>query len=108
MKKEKNIFSIVLMAIGALLPGLAAGQQDSIRSFNLDEVVVTATKFPKNKNETGKVVTVIGSDILRQSVGKDLSQLLNEQAGLVINAYSNPGKDKSVYLRGQKASTPSF
>ena len=104
MKKEKNIFSIVLMAIGALLPGLAAGQQDSIRSFNLDEVVVTATKFPKNKNETGKVVTVIGSDILRQSVGKDLSQLLNEQAGLVINgAYSNPGKDKSVYLRGAKS-----
>ena len=49
------------------------------------------------------MVTVIGSDILRQSVGKDLSQLLNEQAGLVINAaYPIRAKTNRFYLRGQK------
>ena len=68
---------------------------------SLDEVVITATKFPKKQSETGKVVTVITNAQLERSAGKDLSQLLNEQAGLIINgANSNPGKDKSVFLRG--------
>jgi vitamin B12 transporter len=72
---------------------------DSTKS--MDEVVITATKFPKRQSETGKVVTVITNAQLQRSSGKDLSQLLNEQAGLVINgANSNPGKDKSVFLRG--------
>lgn len=67
----------------------------------LDEVLITATKFPKKQSETGKVVTVITNAQLQKSTGKDLSQLLNEQAGLIINgANSNPGKDKSVFLRG--------
>ena len=72
---------------------------DSTKS--MDEVVITATKFPKRQSETGKVVTVITNAQLQRSTGKDLSQLLNEQAGLIINgANSNPGKDKSVFLRG--------
>ena len=74
--------------------------QDSTKK-TLDEVVVTATKFPIKQSQTGKVLTVITSAQLQRSAGKDLSQLLNEQAGLVINgANSNTGKDKSVFLRG--------
>lgn len=73
-------------------------------AFNLlNEVVVTATKFPKKTSETGKVVTVINKATLERSIGKDLAQVLTEQAGLIINgAMSNPGKDKSVFLRGAK------
>ena len=74
--------------------------QDSTKK-TLDEVVVTATKFPIKQSQTGKVLTVITSAQLQRSAGKDLSQLLNEQAGLIINgANSNTGKDKSVFLRG--------
>ena len=74
--------------------------QDSTKK-TLDEVVVTATKFPIKQSQTGKVLSVITSAQLQRSAGKDLSQLLNEQAGLIINgANSNTGKDKSVFLRG--------
>lgn len=104
MKKEKRVWAIALIALGWLFPQLVNGQQDSVKSFNLDEVVVTATKFPKSRSETGKVLTVINEEELQRNVGKDLSQLLNEQVGLVINgANSNPGKDKAVYLRGAKS-----
>lgn len=76
-------------------------QEDSTRATSLNEVVVTATRFPKKVSETGKVVTVINKQDIERSNGKDMAQLLSEQAGLLINgAYSNPGKDKSVYLRG--------
>ena len=75
--------------------------QDSTK--NLDEVIITANKFPYKSSLTGKVLTVITREQLEKSGGKDLSQVLTEQAGLFINgANSNPGKDKSVYLRGAK------
>lgn len=68
---------------------------------NLDEVVITATKFPVKTSITGKVLTVISKEQIERSGGKDLSQLLTEQAGIYISgANSNAGKDKSLYLRG--------
>jgi vitamin B12 transporter len=77
--------------------------QDSLKTNQLDEVVVTATKYAKKASETGKVVTVITREQLDESQGKDLAQLLNEQAGIsVTGANSNPGKDKAIYLRGAK------
>jgi vitamin B12 transporter len=101
MKKEIKVWAMTLIAFWLWVPNQTMAQQDSLSSTTLREVVVTATKFPKNVLETGKVLTVIDEEQLSRSAGKDLSQLLNEQVGLVINgANSNPGKDKSVFLRG--------
>ncbi len=68
---------------------------------SIDEVVITATKYPVKTSVTGKVMTVITKEQIERSGGKDLSQLLTEQAGIYIGgANSNAGKDKSLYLRG--------
>lgn len=101
MKKEIKVWAITLIACWLWAPTLTMAQQDSLSITTLREVVVTATRFPKNVSETGKVLTIIDEEQLSRSAGKDLSQLLNEQVGLVINgANSNPAKDKSVFLRG--------
>lgn len=101
MKKERKVWAFFIV-LGWLVPDLQA-QQDTVRALQLDTVVITATKYPKNKSETGKVLTIIDRGQLNRSAGKDLSQVLNEQVGLVVNgANSNPGKDKSVYLQGAK------
>lgn len=101
MKKERNVWAITSIVLWWLAPNIMQAQQDSIATLNLSEVVVTATRFHKNQSETGKVLTVISREQLEQSAGKDLSQVLNQQVGLVVNgANSNPGKDKSLYLRG--------
>lgn len=103
MKKEKKVWAITLIACWFLATNHTNAQSDST-SRPLDAVVVTATKFEKPVIETGKVLVVIDRDQLDRSSGKDLSQVLNEQAGLIINgATSNPGKDKSVYLQGAKS-----
>lgn len=89
---------------GFILQQLTATAQDSARVKNLEEVVVTATKFPKKISQTGKVVRVITAVEIERSRGKTLSELLNEQAGIiVIGSNSNPGKDKSLSLRGAGA-----
>ncbi len=101
MKKEKSVWVITIMTFWLWAPKQIQAQTDSLSTTSLREVVVTATKFSKPVTETGKVVTVIDEKTIAQSRGKDLAQLLNEQAGLIVaGANSNPGKDKSVYLRG--------
>jgi vitamin B12 transporter len=93
-----------LLSAAALLAVTGALAQETASKKVLDEVVVTATKYPLKTSQTGKVITVITHEQLDRSTGKDLAQLLNEQAGISVNgANSNPGKDKSIYLRGAKA-----
>ncbi len=103
MKKEKKVWAITLIALWFAAPVKTSAQSDSTSHF-LNEVVVTATKFDKSVNETGKVLITIDLEQLSRSSGKDLPQVLNEQAGLIVNgATSNPGKDKSVFLQGAKS-----
>ncbi|MEP7280217.1 MAG: TonB-dependent receptor [Bacteroidota bacterium] len=75
--------------------------QDSSQAKQLDEVVVTANKFPQKLSSTGKVLTVIGRDQLERTTGRTLAQVLNEQAGLIVNGAQSPlGTNQTVYMRG--------
>ncbi len=92
----RKFFVVAAIMIGSHLHG----QQDTSL---LDVVVITANKYPNKTSLTGKVVTIITRQQLEHSGGKDLSQILTEQAGIYIGgANSNAGKDKSLYLRGAK------
>lgn len=96
---KRNIYTP--FAFGLLVIGQAAFAQDSARVSQLNTVVVTATKFAKKQSETGKVLTVISREQMDRNIGRTVSDVLNEQAGIVINgAGSNPGKNKELYFRG--------
>ena len=82
-----------------LFRSLLYAQDSSVNQ--LDEVVVTANKFEQKQSTTGKVITVINKELIEKSSGKTLTQLLNEQAGIVINgALNNQGTVQTVYTRG--------
>jgi vitamin B12 transporter len=101
MKKERKVWAMTLIVLWWWAPSQIKAQQDSIKSYNLDYVTITATKFPKNVNETAKVLTIIDEEQIARSAGKDVSQLLNEQVGIVITgANSTPGKEKGLFLQG--------
>ncbi len=94
---NKNIFTLALLAITFA----AHAQKDTLSGKPLDELTVTANKVEQKQNTTGKVVTVITKEQIERSGGKTVSQLLNEQAGVVINgAYNAPGSVQTVYMRG--------
>src|SRR4051812_12865600 len=79
-------------------------QDTSIAKQQLDEVVITATKFPIKQSLTGKVVTVITKEQLAKSSGRTISELLNREAGIYINGADNPlGTNQDVYMRGASA-----
>ena len=81
------------------LPFLLLAQDTSYNQLN--EVVTTANKFEQKQSTTGKVITVINKELIDKSAGKTLMQLLNEQAGIIINgALNNQGSVQTVYMRG--------
>ncbi len=95
---KKKIF----IAAAVLFSSLVYAQQDSTK--NLDEVVVTATKFPIKQSLTGKVVTVIDQQQLLRNSGKSLTEMLNTQTGIIVNGSSNIlGTNQDVYVRGAAA-----
>ena len=92
----KRKFFIVAAAI---ISNHSIAQTDSAKT--LQEVTVTANKFEQKQSNTGKLVSIITREQIERSGGKDFAQLLTEQTGIVVNgAVSNPGKDKSLFLRG--------
>ncbi|GAB3904748.1 TonB-dependent receptor plug domain-containing protein [Mucilaginibacter boryungensis] len=99
MKKNDVIVAAGLGLVQLALLSAAARAQDTSRV--LQDVVITATKADQKQSQTGKVVTVISRQELQRSSGKSVSQLLAEQAGIMVNgSNANPGLNKSVYLRG--------
>ncbi len=95
---KKKIF----IAAAVLISSQLYAQKDSTK--NLDEVVITATKFPIKQSLTGKVVTVIDQQQLQRNSGKSLTEVLNTQAGIIVNGSSNVlGTNQDVYLRGAAA-----
>ena len=96
---KKRFFVVAAVMIG----GLLHAQQDS-STLSLDEVVLTANKYPRKQQETGKVITVIDRRQLEKSPGKTLGELLNTVAGTtIIGANNNGGTNQTVSLRGASA-----
>lgn len=100
----KNINKIAFVASLCATQTLFAQKSisDSLSKIqSLDEVVVTASKTPIKQSQTGKVVTVIGQDILSKNQGKTTTELLNQQVGItVIGSQNNLGTNQDLYLRG--------
>jgi len=75
--------------------------QDTSKTKELDELIVTATKFEQKQSTTGKVVIVIDQQTLQRNVGKTITEIINYQAGIFINgANNNLGTNQDIYFRG--------
>ena len=77
----------------------STGMAQEVKTLN--EVVISSTKNEQKQSQTGKVVTVITSEELSRSSGRNLAEILNQQAAInIVGAGSNFGKDKSLFFRG--------
>lgn len=97
-----NIKNYVLIASGLTFSQMMlVNDAKAQKEIKLDSVVISTTKNDQKQSQTGKVVTIIGSDVLDRSHGKNLTDLLNEQAGIVVGgATGNAGLNKSLFVRG--------
>jgi vitamin B12 transporter len=83
------------------IPFVVCAQLDTVTSVLFDPVIVTANKTEQKQSTTGKIITIISKEQLEKSAGKTVAQILNEQAGLIVNgALNNTGSAQTVFLRG--------
>ena len=90
-----------LVTIFISITYLHAQQPDTIRTESLDEIVITATKYPIGQKNIGKVVYRITPEMISRQPSKSLTDLLNDVAGIEINGnFSTRGQNLGYYIRG--------
>ncbi|HTH57138.1 MAG TPA: TonB-dependent receptor [Cyclobacteriaceae bacterium] len=95
---RKVIFTLVL----ANTVFAANAQNDSTRT--LKEVVVSASRYDQSILETPRTVTVINSEVIRNSVYNSVGELLSRQSGIyMVGSNQTPGTNQSLFLRGSNS-----
>ncbi|SEK43075.1 vitamin B12 transporter [Maribacter orientalis] len=97
----KNYFLWPTVTI--LLCAKVGGQekQDSINTLQLDEVVVSDSRFELKRENSGKTVISISQKELEQNQGRSIAEIINTKSGIEINGTrSFAGQNLSTYVRG--------
>ena len=87
-------FSRVTLAVALALSTPVFAQDD------LDETIVTATRTPVPVDAIGSPVIVITRSDIERSLASDVSELLQQHAGLEIARTGGPGQQTSLFTRG--------
>jgi len=96
---KKTLFFGVFCATSIF--GFAQQQTDSTQVEQLDEVVITDSKFNLKRENSGKVITKITQEELQHLQGKTIAEIINATAGIEINGTkSNAGQNLAYYVRG--------
>ena len=76
-------------------------QQDSIKLQQLDEVVVSDSRFELKRENSGKTVIKISAEELQRNQGRSVSEIINTKSGIEVNgSRSFAGQNISVFARG--------
>lgn len=103
MKKEKKNPAITVIVLGLLflLQINLSAQTDSLKNYNLDEVIISATRSEKNLWDVGRSVSVISKEDFNNSVYLSPSEVLATREGInIIGTGQNPGSLQNLYMRG--------
>ncbi len=94
----KRSISLCLLAMTALG---AYAQQEETQPEQLDEVVVTDSRFALKRENSGKTVITIDQEELQQNAGRSVAEIINTKSGIEINgSRSNAGQNISSFVRG--------
>ncbi len=102
MNKKTNVFGILCFGISMI--GFAQQQVDSTKVEQLDEVVITDSRFKLKRENSGKSVIKISRVDIERNQGRTVSELINTQSGIEINgSRSNAGQNLGIYARGGRS-----
>ncbi len=92
--KKRNLWICTAILAGQ---GLAAQdiQQDSLQLTQLNEVVVSDSRFALKRENSGKTVIKISTEELERNQGRTVAELINTKSGIEITG--SRGRDGSVF-----------
>ncbi len=97
---KKHVTVLGALAISLASTGVFA-QDTQEKQINLEEVVISATKFKLAKEKVGKVIAKITQEEIKNNAGRTVLELLNNIPGVEIKGLNSaPGEIRSNYIRG--------
>ena len=77
------------------------GVQDSLKTYNLNEITVTAQRIEKTLLEVGRSVSVIPLEEITSNLFLSPAELISNYEGIFITGnYQTPGSLQGLYMRG--------
>lgn len=99
MNKKTSVFGV--LCLGISLCGFAQQQIDSTNVQQLDEVVVSDSRFQLKREHSGKTVIKISKAEIENNQGRNISELINAKSGIEINGTrSVEGINLGYFVRG--------
>ena len=99
MIKKKFLGAALLMLGSSVVFGQETQIEENVNE--LEEVVISDSKFKLKREHSGKVITKIGEKELQRNQGQSVANVLSRVAGIVINGNaSGAGKDLGYFVRG--------
>ncbi|WP_136481861.1 TonB-dependent receptor plug domain-containing protein [Cognatitamlana onchidii] len=99
MNKKTNVFGILCLGVSWF--GFAQQEVDSMKVEQLDEVVISDSRFALKRENSGKTVIQISQEEIDKNQGRTVSELINTKSGIEINgSRSNAGQNLGTYVRG--------
>lgn len=100
IKMNKKLIAYGMLCSMSWL-SFAQQQTDSIQIEQLNEVVITDSRFNLNRENSGKMITKITQQELNHLQGKTIAEIINTTTGVEINGTkSNAGQNLAYYVRG--------
>ena len=90
---------LFLFVIGITLPKSMAGQQ-SLEGQALDSITITSTAIELPFKKNSRTITLISSEVIKQSPATNLAELLQQEAGIDVRRQGVNGMQSDLYIRG--------
>lgn len=100
MKKRSHYLCSLLLTTTILLTPFSGAMAQDTPDFDLDQVVITATKTPVKLSEAGANVSVITKEEIEKSHSKNVGEVLRKIPGIDIVAQGQAGAQTKIYLNG--------
>ncbi|UCH13899.1 MAG: TonB-dependent receptor [Bacteroidales bacterium] len=99
----KKALTPVYALLSSMLFSLAVSsqEQDSVRNYPIDEVIISGKRIEMNPIDVGRSVSIFKEEEIKNLPYNNIGELLSFQEGInIIGSFQNPGALQRIYMRG--------
>jgi vitamin B12 transporter len=97
----KKLWTAGVLGILGMFSWAQENKIDTLNIQQLEEVVVSDTRFPIRRENSGKTVISIGAEELARNQGRSLPEIINTKSGIEISgSRGRAGEVLGVFVRG--------
>ena len=97
---QMSVFFVLSSALIVIAQNKSIDKTDSVKTYLLKKIVVTATRTAVPEYELASSVSIIDSSAIANSNSSTVLGLLQSQYGLSVSHQGGRGSISQVYLRG--------